>query len=147
MTLPIKSSPAKPPTMTVIRRGLAQRCPACGDGQVLSGYLTLRPNCLSCGIDLSQISADDGPAWATLLVVGHLIAPAMVYVGREESIPIWAAILSLTAATLLAVWWVLPRAKGLFIALIWATGATGEDIDIKAAKDAQPKPPEKQKDA
>ena len=28
---------------------------------------------------------------------------------------------------LAGVWWTLPRAKGLFIALIWRTGATREE--------------------
>jgi hypothetical protein len=42
-------------------------------------------------------------------------------------VPVWAAILLLSAVMLAGVAWTLPRAKGLFIALIWRTGATGED--------------------
>ena len=34
----------------------------------------------------------------------------------------------LAAMMLAGVWWCLPRLKGLFIALIWRTGATGEDV-------------------
>ena len=115
------------PFLTVIRRGLARRCPNCGVGATLSGYLTRVPSCSACRLDLSEIRADDGPAWATLIVVGHVLAPLMVVLGRDDRVPVWAAIALLSAAMLAGVAWTLPRAKGLFIALIWRTGATGED--------------------
>lgn len=127
------------PMFSIIRRGLARRCPACGVGPVLTGYLGRLPTCPACGEDLSQISADDGPAWGTLIVVGHVLAPLMIILGRDERIPVWAAVLMLSAIMLLVVWWCLPRAKGLFIALIWRTGATGEvyfkAADVNAADD------------
>ncbi len=123
---PPNSSPELP-LLTVIRRGLARRCPQCGDGATLTGYLTRVPACAACGLDLSEIRADDGPAWATLIVVGHVLAPLLVIIGRDERVPVWAAIALLLAVMLAGVAWTLPRAKGLFIALIWRTGATGED--------------------
>ena len=116
------------PVMTVIRRGLARRCPRCGEGATLTGYLTRVPDCSVCGEDFSHISADDGPAWATLIVVGHALAPFLIILGRDERIPVWAAIAALAAMMLAGVWWCLPRFKGLFIALIWRTSATGEDV-------------------
>ena len=121
-------SPLDIPMLTALRRGIARRCPACGKGPVLAGYLRRLPSCTVCGEDLSHIRADDGPAWATLIVVGHLLAPLMIILGRDETIPVWTAILLLSAAMLAGVWVCLPRAKGLFIALIWRTGATGEDV-------------------
>jgi uncharacterized protein (DUF983 family) len=122
-----QGTPSDVPFGTVIRRGLARRCPACGKGTTLSGYLTRVPRCAACNLDLSEIRADDGPAWATLIVVGHVLAPLMVILGRDERVPVWAAIALLLAAMLAGVFWTLPRAKGLFIALIWRTGATGEE--------------------
>ena len=50
------------PFLTVTRRGLARRCPNCGEGATLTGYLTQVPACASCGLDFSEIRADDGPA-------------------------------------------------------------------------------------
>ena len=126
--------PADVSTFTAIRRGLARRCPRCGEGNVLSGYLTREPACTACELDLTPISADDGPAWATLLVVGHVVAPLVSLFGRDDRIPIWLAILVLSAIMLVGVWWCLPRAKGLFIALIWSTGATGEDVSPEILK-------------
>ena len=52
--------PPELPFLTVIQRGLARRCPACGEGATLTGYLTRLPRCAACGLDLSDIRADDG---------------------------------------------------------------------------------------
>ena len=132
------TSPADIPLMTAIRRGLSRRCPNCGKGEVLSGYLTRVPLCGSCGEDLSHISADDGPTWATLIVVGHVLAPFLIILGRDERIPIWVAIAALAAMMLAGVWWCLPRFKGLLIALICRTVATGKNVfAYPAADDAE----------
>ena len=115
-------------SFSVLRRGIQKRCPKCGVGAVLTGYLKPASSCSHCGEDLSHISADDGPAWLTLLLVGHAIVPLILIFGRDNAIPAWVSITSLTLITLVGVYLVLPRAKGAFIALIWMTGATGEDM-------------------
>ena len=112
----------------VLWRGIQKRCPKCGVGAVLTGYLKPASSCSHCGEDFSHISADDGPAWLTLLIVGHAIVPLMLVFGRHNAIPAWFSITSLTLITLFGVYFVLPRAKGAFIALIWVTGATGQDM-------------------
>jgi uncharacterized protein (DUF983 family) len=115
-------------SLSVLWRGIQKRCPKCGVGPVLTGYLKPASSCSHCGEDFSHISADDGPAWLTLLIVGHAIVPLMLVFGRDNAIPAWFSITSLTLITLFGVYFVLPRAKGAFIALIWVTGATGEDM-------------------
>ena len=115
-------------SFSVLWRGIQKRCPKCGIGAVLTGYLKPASSCSHCGEDFSHISADDGPAWLTLLIVGHAIVPLMLVFGRDNAIPAWFSITSLTLITLFGVYFVLPRAKGAFIALIWVTGATGQDM-------------------
>ena len=115
-------------SFSVLWRGIQKRCPKCGVGAVLTGYLKPASSCSHCGEDFSHISADDGPAWLTLLIVGHAIVPLMLVFGRDNAIPAWFSITSLTLITLVGVYFILPRAKGAFIALIWVTGATGEDM-------------------
>ena len=122
-----------PPTdrqfsFSVLWRGIQKRCPKCGVGAVLTGYLKPASSCSHCGEDFSHISADDGPAWLTLLIVGHAIVPLILVFGRDNAIPAWFSITSLTLITLVGVYFILPRAKGAFIALIWVTGATGQDM-------------------
>ena len=119
------------PVIISLMRGIRRRCPQCGKGGLLAGYLAPVKNCDICGEDFSAISADDGPAWATLLVIGHAVVPLMVFLGRDETIPIWLAISILMVVMLGGVFVLLPRAKGLFIALIWATGATGDVYTVE----------------
>ena len=116
------------PIFRSIMRGIARHCPACGEGALLSGYSKPHAACPKCGEDYSNIRADDGPAWITIMVLGHVIVPLMLILGRDDRVPIWLAITSLAMLMLIGVYLVLPRAKGMFIALIWATGATGEDM-------------------
>lgn len=113
---------------TALIRGLRRRCPHCGIGTLLRGYLKPVTECEACKSDFSHIRADDGPAWVTILVLGHVVVPLMLYFGRDDSIPLWIACVTLSVIMLIGVYVILPRAKGLFIALIWMTGATGEDM-------------------
>ena len=110
-------------------RGIKKCCPQCGGGAVMTGYIKPLAECPACGENFRHISADDGPAWLTLLVVGHAVVPLMLLFGRYDMVPIWLAVVILSVVTLLGVYLVLPRAKGAFIALIWATGATGQAVE------------------
>ena len=117
-------------SFALLWRGILKHCPQCGVGSLLTGYLKPEPCCSHCGEDFRHISADDGPAWLTLLVVGNEVVPLMILLGRDVTISPWIAILILALVTLVGVYFVLPRAKGAFIALIWMTGATGQDMFI-----------------
>jgi len=117
----------------VLWRGIRKRCPQCGAGPVMTDYIKPLAACPSCGEDFRHISADDGPAWLTLLVVGHAIAPLMLLFGRYDVVPTWLAVMILSIVTLTSVYFVLPRAKGAFIALIWMTGATGQPLRADGA--------------
>ena len=105
-----------------IRRGLALRCPACGKGKLLAGFLRPAECCSNCGERTGDIRADDGPAWATILLVGHLMSPAFfVFATREEApVYVFAAIAAAVVGLSLLI---LPRMKGLFTGLIWASRA------------------------
>ena len=103
-----------------LRRGLALRCPCCGNGSLLERYLAVRPNCPSCGEDFTPQRADDGPAYLTILVVGHLMVP-LIHFGfttwRPEPLVMAAALSTVCVGLSLAL---LPRMKGLMVAIQWA---------------------------
>ena len=61
-----------------LRRGWRRRCPSCGSGPLLRGYLKVRDECPVCGEALHHHRADDGPAYLTILIVGHLMAPLIL---------------------------------------------------------------------
>lgn len=105
-----------------MRRGLALRCPACGQGRIMAGYLRQADACAGCGLRTGLIRADDGPAWATILLVGHLISPLFFVFAQREQTP-WLPFLAISALVLALTLAILPRMKGLFIGLIWASRA------------------------
>lgn len=110
-----------------VRRGLALRCPACGDGPVMRSFLKLQPECPACGEDLSPARADDGPAYLTILVVGHLMAPVIhVAFTTWRPDPLTMA-LGLSAGCIALSLFLLPRMKGLIVGFQWARRMHGFD--------------------
>ena len=106
-------------------RGWRRRCPNCGSGPMLSGYLKVRDACPVCRQDLTPQRADDGPAYLTILIVGHLIAPLLLWVfttWRPEPLVLLTIFaVGSTALTL----YLLPRLKGVIVAFQWARGMHG----------------------
>ena len=113
------------PLGAALKRGLRLRCPACGEGQLLHSYLKVNATCPACGEELFHHRADDGPAYLTILIVGHLMAPAMLYAfttWRPEPITLFATLgLGVVALSL----FLLPRMKGAMVAIQWANRMHG----------------------
>ena len=103
-----------------LRRGWARKCPACGEGALMDGYLTVRHVCPACGTELHHHRADDGPAWATILITGHLMAPLMLAVFIALRPEGWQMALGFSTVFVALSLYLLPRLKGLFVALQWA---------------------------
>jgi uncharacterized protein (DUF983 family) len=113
---------AEPPrdTRTALWRGWRRVCPACGDASLMDGYLTVRPTCPACGTELHHHRADDGPAWATILITGHLMAPLMLMVFVAWRPDGWVMALGFSAVFVALSLYLLPRLKGVFVGLQWA---------------------------
>ena len=107
-------------------RGIMGRCPRCGTGRLFQAYLKPVGACAHCDAPWAEIRADDGPAWATILVVGHILAPLVIAVTRDETHPTWLLLSGLITLAVALCLVLLPRLKGGFIALIWRMRATGE---------------------
>lgn len=101
-------------------RGWRRRCPACGTGPTMKGYLQVRPTCTVCGEELHHHRADDGPAWLTMLVVGHLMAPILgwAFIKFRPDPMVLTAVFGIGAVALSL--WLLPRIKGMMIGFQWA---------------------------
>ncbi len=121
------------PLMRSIARGLGHSCPACGRGKLFRRYLKVTPTCEACSHPLSQYPADDGPAYLTILLVGHLIvAPMLLFPIVWESpayISLPVILTALITLTLLA----LPRVKGGWVGLMYALGVTDRDARLHTA--------------
>jgi uncharacterized protein (DUF983 family) len=114
-------------------RGVQGRCPACGRGPLFWKYLKVNGRCEACDQDLARYPADDGPAYLTILLVGHLIVAPMLFfpiVWRSNpaySLPI---ILGSLAVVTLAV---LPRVKGGWVGMMYALGVKDSDHALHTA--------------
>lgn len=108
------------PLGPALRRGWRCRCPSCGAGPMLRNYLKVRDTCPVCGEELFHQRADDGPAYLTILIVGHILAPLMLFLYsrfRPEPLVLASILIIVTVALSL---YLLPRLKGMMIALQWA---------------------------
>jgi uncharacterized protein (DUF983 family) len=113
---PVEDRPVGPAVM----RGWRLRCPNCGAGPLLKGYLTVREACPVCNEDLHHQRADDGPAYLTILVVGHLMAPLILWsFVRYRPDPMTLAAI-FTVGTVALSLYLLPRFKGMVVAVQWA---------------------------
>ena len=103
----------------VLWRGFRGACPNCGRGRLFKSYLKQNRACPVCNEDFSAIYADDGPAWFVMLVTGAIVMPPALYLAIHDVMPDWAVILLLLILTAVVALMLLPRAKGLFIAILW----------------------------
>lgn len=113
-------TPATRPIWPALARGWRRKCPNCGSGRVLKGYLKVNNSCPVCREALHHHKADDGPAYLTILLVGHLMAP-LLHVTFVQFRPD-----PLTLFTIFAVGcvglslYLLPRLKGAIVGYQWA---------------------------
>lgn len=104
-----------------LKRGLAHRCPACGEGRLYRAYLKVEDACEVCEHPLGQYRADDGPAYLTILLIGHLVVAPLLFFPLVWQLPA-AIVLPMTLIPLAAlILLVLPRVKGAFMGVLWAT--------------------------
>lgn len=110
-----------------LRRGACTKCPRCGEGRLLRGYLKVAEHCDACALDLTPQRADDGPAYVVILLIAHLVAfalaPAFAILGDRPTLI--TAVLGLVAVVLSLA--LLPPVKGMFVALQWVRGMHGFD--------------------
>ena len=103
-----------------IRRGLMLRCPNCGQGHVMRTYLKLQDACPECGQELYHSRADDGPAYLTILVVRHLLAPFIHIVFTSWRPEPMVMALGFSVACVALSLFLLPRMKGMMVGIQWA---------------------------
>lgn len=106
-------------------RGLRGRCPACGDAKLFSAYLKVNSKCLQCAHDLSQYRADDGPAYFTILIVGHALIAPLLLVEAVRTWPIEIISSLMVGGIIMATALLLPRVKGAFVGVQWAVRDQG----------------------
>lgn len=103
-----------------IFKGWRRKCPKCGNGPLLKGYLKVRDHCSVCREELHNHRADDGPAYLTILIVGHLMAP-LLHIAFVTWRPEPLILFTIFAVGCVALsLYLLPRLKGVVVGFQWA---------------------------
>ena len=108
------------PLKPAIWNGLRLRCPNCGQGKLLHSYLKVNDTCSHCAQPLHHQRADDGPAYLTILLVGHLLGFVLHFVYTTWRPDPLTLALIMTVVTVSGALALLPRMKGLVVAYQWA---------------------------
>jgi uncharacterized protein (DUF983 family) len=106
-------------TAKAVWRGFTMRCPNCGSGHLFGRFLKVADHCGVCGEDYAPQRADDLPAYLVIVVVGHLVVPALLAIEIAYSPPPWLQLLIWLPVTLFSALALLQPTKGAVIALQW----------------------------
>lgn len=103
----------------ILKRCLRKKCPSCGTGPLFSTYITPHRHCTVCHADFTGLRADDGPAWLTILLTGHILAPVIVMLAQQQALSDIQMICVILTLALFTGGLTLPYAKAVFMGLIW----------------------------
>ena len=113
------------PLKPALLKGWRRCCPNCGKGAILYRYLKVHDSCESCGQNFYHHRADDGPAYLTILIVGHILAPLLHIVFVKFRPEPWIMACGFGTACVVLCLYLLPRIKGTIIAFQWARRLNG----------------------
>ncbi|MBK4218008.1 DUF983 domain-containing protein [Paracoccus caeni] len=105
---------------TAVLRGLMNRCPNCGKGKLLRGYLAVSPECDDCKAPLNRYPAADGPAFFTMTIMLLVLIPLLGFtwiILRPSPVMLLTIVGTITALLTLIL---LRFVKGAFIGYLWA---------------------------
>lgn len=134
---PIAPQEGNQSAVQVALRGIRNHCPRCDHKPLFARYLKPVERCACCGQDWTLHQADDFPAYISIFVSGHLLAPVLIAVGSRELLPMGVlAIIAIVGALLLTIALLQP-AKGAVIALQYHWRMHGFD-PVVAPRGGQP---------
>ena len=114
-------SDAERPLGRSIRRGLLNRCPACGSGTLFRAYLKPVDQCAACNEDLHHQQADDLPPYLVIFVLGHVMVGGFLM--SDEFLPqisMWWNLAFWVPVTAILALLIIQPIKGGVIGLQWA---------------------------
>jgi uncharacterized protein (DUF983 family) len=114
-----------------MKRGLAGRCPRCGEGKLFKAFLKVNDECPTCHQDLSHHRADDLPAYLVIVIVGHILVPIFLWIETNYSPAVALQLSIYLPLTLLASLALLQPVKGAVVGLQWAFRMHGFDEDAE----------------
>ena len=112
---------------TAMKRGFRGRCPRCGEGKLFRAFLKTADNCSECGLDFTPHRADDLPAYLVIVIVGHIVVPAALWIETNYAPAVALQLAIYLPFTLIASLALLQPVKGSVVGLQWAFRMHGFD--------------------
>lgn len=107
-------------TNVAVVRGFLNRCPSCGKGPLLRGYLAVPEECGICNAPLGRYPAADGPAFFAMTIMLLLLIPLIGFTWVIfRPTPMMLLIVTTGITTILTLL-LLRVVKGAFIGYLWA---------------------------
>lgn len=102
-----------------IGRGMIGHCPRCGSPGLFRAFLKPVDTCPVCHQDWSLQRADDFPAYVSIFVTGHIMAPIIIALISNANLSFWALTVVVLLMAVVLMIGTLQPAKGGIIALQW----------------------------
>ena len=112
---------------TAMKRGFSGRCPRCGQGKLFRAFLKVADHCSVCGLDFTPHRADDLPAYLVIIIVGHIVVPAALWIETNYSPEVWLQLAIYLPFTFIASLLLLQPVKGAVVGFQWALRMHGFD--------------------
>jgi uncharacterized protein (DUF983 family) len=119
-----------PALFTAMGRGLRGCCPACGKGWLFAGFLRVAPECGNCHAPLGLARADDAPPYFTILIVGHIVIPAMLIMQKTSDPPAWLLSGIFIPLTIVLALGLIRPVKGATVGLMLSFNMLKSDVEV-----------------
>lgn len=133
----------QPKIVPVLARGLARRCPHCGEAPLFAKWFTLRKRCEVCGLRFEQSAGD---TWALWILGDRVFVAAVIillfFVFPSNSWSSMGLVLLLVAVPL---FWTMPHRMGVCLAVDYLTRVYWGDAS--EVPDLSPSGPEDRRDS
>lgn len=108
------------PTMgRAIRRGLAGRCPRCGEGNLFKGFLEQVETCSVCGEQLGQVNVGLLLPFVVITIVVHVIIFVMLEMELSGRSSLLVYLVVLVPLSVIVPLLLIRPAKGGLIGFMW----------------------------
>ena len=109
-----------------VRRGICNRCPNCGEAKLFPHFLKPVETCAVCGKDWDRHRSDDFPAYVSIFLTGHIMAPIVVALVMADVLSTLGLVLALVIPFLILSIGLIQPAKGAIMALLWRLNVNGK---------------------
>ena len=110
-----------------MKRGFRGRCPRCGEGKLFRAFLKVDDRCSVCGLDYTPHRADDLPAYLVIVIVGHIVVPAVLWIETNYAPAVWLQLAIYLPLTFILSLALLQPVKGAVVGFQWALRMHGFD--------------------